>query len=129
MHYSMAENLEIDSDMLPVMEIRISDAQKKTSFRVRRLKNFPVAETVEEMKSALQIFMPDINYVENWQLGYILDRNKKYTIETDGELRDAFDYVKRGYQMWLDPSPRKIGAPKRRANNINGQGKLIVYMS
>ena len=125
----MAENLEIDSDMLPVMEIRVSDIQKKTSFRVRRLKNFPVAETVEEMKSALQIFMPDIKYVENWQLGYILERNKKYTIETDGELRDAFEYVKKGYQMWLDPSPRKKDVPKKRANDTNGQGKLTACIS
>ena len=117
----MAESLEIDSNMLPVMEIRVSNVQKKTSFRVRRLKNFPVAETVKEM--------PDITYVENWQLGYILDLNKKYTIKTDGELRDAFDYVKRGSQMWLDPSLRKICAPKQRANNINSQGKLIAYMS
>ena len=83
------DNIFEEHDILPVLEVRVLDATKKTRFRVRRLTNFPVAETMDDMKSALQIFMPDI--------GYILDRNKKYTIETNGELQDACQEFKKGY--------------------------------
>ena len=68
-----------------------------------------MAETVDDMKLALQMSMPDLKHVENWQLGYVLDCSKKYTIETNVELQDAFEHVKRGYQMWLDhPQPMQI---------------------
>ena len=59
------------------------------------------------MKSALQILMPDIEHVENWEIGYILERNKKYAIETNGELQDAWEELKKGFPMLLDPSPDK----------------------
>ena len=44
----MAETLDIidEQDMLPVLEVRVLDAHKKTSYRVRRLSQFPMAETV-----------------------------------------------------------------------------------
>ena len=74
---------------------------KKSKFRVRRLTNFPFAETLDEMKSAPQIFMPDIEHVENWEIGYILERNKKYVIETNGELQDAWQELRKGFPMWL----------------------------
>ena len=67
------------------------------------------------------MFMPDIKDMENWQLGYVLERNKKYTIETDVELQDAFQHFKDGHQMWLDPMPAKAVAAKRRVDtNIQG---------
>ena len=54
--------------------------------------------------------MPDIEHVENWEIGYILERNKKYSIETNGELQE----LKQGFPMWLDPSPVKPAASKKR---------------
>ena len=72
-------------------------------------------ETIAVMKSALQMFMPDIADVDNWQIGYILERNKKYTIETNSELQDVLEEFKKGYQMWLDPSPVKPTASKRKS--------------
>lgn len=47
-------------------------ATKKTSNRVRRLTNFPIAETIDEMISALQMLMPDITHAENRKIGCIL---------------------------------------------------------
>ena len=40
----MAEDLDIEEDLVPVLEVRILDDTKKSSFRVRRLTNFPIAE-------------------------------------------------------------------------------------
>ncbi len=50
----MEESLnDIDEqDMLPVLDVRVLDGTKKSKFRVRRLINFPLAETMDEMKSA-----------------------------------------------------------------------------
>ncbi len=111
----MEESLnDIDEqDMLPVLDVRVLDATKKSKFRVRRLINFPLAETMDEMKSALKIFMPDIKHVENCDIGYVLGRNKKYTIETNGELQDVCQEFKKGFPMWLDPSPVKPAASKK----------------
>ena len=70
--------------------------------------------------------MPDLNeHVENWQLGYVLDRNKKYTIETDIDLRDAWQHFNNGYQMWLDPLPVTAAARKSQAN-VNAEGNLTI---
>lgn len=101
-----------EQDMLPVLEVRVLDATKKTSYRVRQLTNFPITETIDEMISALQIFMPDITRTENWKIGYILERNKKYIIETNSELQDALQEFRKGYQIWLDPSPEKPTASR-----------------
>ena len=127
-----------EQDMLPILEVRVLDATKKTSFRVRRLTNFPVAETMDEMKSTLQIFMPDITHDENWQIMYILERNKKYTIETSGELQDAYQEFRKGYQMWLDPSPVKPAmwldpspvkpAASKRQSGTSAKGNVLLSL-
>ena len=97
----MIETLDnvFEQDSLPVLEVRVLDVTKKNSFRVRRLTHFPIAENLKDMKSALQKFMPDITHADELQVGYVLDRNKKYTIETDRELSDAWQHLKNGYQM------------------------------
>ena len=124
------DNIFEEHDILPVLEVRVLDATKKTRFRVRRLTNFPIAETMDDMISALQIFMPDITHAENWQIRYILDRNKKYTIETNGELQNACQEFKKGYQMWLDPSPLKPVVSKRQSGtSANGKKHLQIYGS
>ncbi len=53
----MAENLEVldEQDVLPVLEVRVLDKNRKSSFRLRRFTNFPAAETVKDMKTALQL--------------------------------------------------------------------------
>ena len=118
-------DLSDEQDILPVLEVRVLNETKKTSYRVRRLTNFPVAENIQDMKAALELFMPDIQNMENWRLGYVLERNKKYTVETDVELQEAFQHFKDGYQMCLDPMPAKAVAPKRK-NDTNAQGKQIL---
>ena len=122
----MAEFSDFEEpDSIPVLEVRVLDAAKKTSYRVRRLTNFPTAETVDDMKKGLKMFMPDIKPTYNWKIGYILDRNKKYTIETDGELLEAWGHFQRGYQMWLDPSPAKVVVAKNRTST-NAQGIISI---
>ena len=56
-HKAMAEALDIEEDIVPVLEVRILDETKKSSFRVRRLTNFPIAENIDEMKSARESFL------------------------------------------------------------------------
>ena len=69
--------------------------------------------------------MPDVKHVENWQIGYILDRNKKYVIESTGELQHVWRHLKKGHQMWLDPSPIKVG--KRQSSVSNEGNKQCNY--
>ena len=128
----MAETLDdvFDQEMLPVLEVRVLDITKKNSFRVRRLTNFPIAESLQDMKTALQKFMPDITHVDNLQIGYILDRNKKFTIETNCELSDAWQHFKNDNQMWLDPSPAKAASKRKEsAKNISGVYSSCAYIS
>ena len=118
-----------EEDLLPILEVRVLDSTKKTGFRVRRLARFPVAETIADMKSALQMFMPDIADVDNGQIGYILERNKKYTIKTNSEQKNAFEEFKKGYQMWLDPSPVNPTASKRKSGtNGKGEKRFSIYL-
>ena len=105
MNYKQMEDQE---DLLPVLEVRILDSKRKSSFKVRRLTDFPIAESMKELKSVLSKYMPDLKHVENCQLGYVLERNKKYSIGTDAELQKAYEHFEAGYQMWLDLSPGKI---------------------
>ena len=51
----MAENLDVldEQDVLPVLEVRVLDKNRKSSFRLRRFTNFPAVETVKDMKTAL----------------------------------------------------------------------------
>ena len=74
---------------LDIFLVLVLNKTKKNCLRVRRQTNFPTAETFEDMKNVLKMFMPDIQPAENWKIGYILKRNKKFLIETDVELRDA----------------------------------------
>ena len=128
----MAESLDVmnEDDVFPVLEVRVLDENKKTSYRVRRLSNFPIAENIEDMKTALEMYLPDIEHVENWKIGYVLERNKKYTIETDAKLQDAWQHFKDGFQMWLDPYPAKAVAGKRKTGMNAVAGKMchsILY--
>ena len=79
------------------------------------------------MKTALEMFLPDIKHAENWQIGYILERNKKYTIETDAELQDAYQHFKEGFQMWLDLLPAKAVAAKKKTG-VNAAGKIFHFI-
>jgi hypothetical protein len=35
-----------EEDLLPILEVRVLDSTKKTSFRVRQLTRFPVAKAI-----------------------------------------------------------------------------------
>ena len=111
-------------DIILVLEVRVLDKTKKNSFRVRRLTNFPTAETLEDMKNALKMFMPDIQPAENWKIGYVFERNKKYLIESDVKLRDAIGHFQPGYQMRIDPSPGKTSSA-RNQTTASVQGLII----
>ena len=78
------DNIFEETDILPVREVWVLDCTNKSRTRVKRLTNFPIAETMNDIKSSMQIFMQDITHPENWEIGYVLARNKKYTIETNG---------------------------------------------
>lgn len=100
----MAVNVETERD-LPVLEIRVLDMRRKSSFRVRHLTDFPVVNTMDKLRKVLKILLSDIEHVEKCQFGYVMERNKKFTTGMDNELEKAFEYFKAGYQMWLDPTP------------------------
>ena len=51
--------------------------------------------------------MLDIEHAGKSAIGYILERTKTYSIKTDNELQDAYKEFRKGFPMWLDPSPVK----------------------
>ncbi|XP_028417255.1 uncharacterized protein LOC114541658 [Dendronephthya gigantea] len=91
-------------EIIPFLDIRVLDSVRKSSFRVRQLTQFPVVKTIGQMRKELIERLPDVKNVETCQLGYVLERNKKYSIGSDDELQKAFGHFRAGYQMWLDPA-------------------------
>ena len=91
--------------ILETAEVKIIDGKKKSSFRVRRLINFPVVENLKEFREAILEAMPDLpcNSEAQFAIGYILDRNKKYSVTTERELADCYAAVLNGYSFWVDP--------------------------
>ena len=106
-HTEFAEQMKDEDDLLPILEVRVLDMNRKSNFQVRKLTEFPIVENMKDLRSALSKYMPDIEHVENCMVGYVLERNKKYCIETNAELEKAYGHFKAGYQMWLDPTPVK----------------------
>ena len=71
--------------------------------------------------------MPDIEHVDKSAIGYVLERNKKYAIETDNELQDAYEEFRKGFSMWLDPSPVKSAVSKKRGNeDVEGNIECVL---
>ena len=96
---------------------------------MRRLTNFPTADTLEDMKKALKMFMPDIQPAENWKIGYVLERNKKYLIETDVELGDAVEHFQPGYQTWMDPSQEKASSARNQTTtSVQGLSNTSILL-
>ena len=94
--------------VLESVEVRIIDQKKKSSFRVRRLSNFPVVETLRDFRAALLKAMPDLLLNEEdkeveFAIGYIFQRNKKYAITTAKELVDGYAAAMDGFCFWADP--------------------------
>ena len=94
-------------EFLPIVDIRVLDPVRKSSFRVRQLTKFPIVKTMAQMRKQLAHHLPDVQNVDTCQIGYVLDRNKKYSIGSDDELQKAFGHFRAGYQMWLDPTSLK----------------------
>ena len=117
----MAEKLR-QQEVLPVLEVRVLDTARKSSFRVRRLTEVPVVHTLDEMKKILQKYLPDINHVENCQFGYVLERNKKYSIASGVELENAYQHFGAGFQMWLDPAIEKRSSIRPRGQTPQTSG-------
>ena len=108
-------------EFLPILDIRVLDPVRKSSFRVRKLTKFPVLKTICEMRKELTERLPDIKHVDTCQIGYVLERNKKYSIGSDDELQKAFDHFRAGYQMWLDPtSLKQIVNPQKTSPALSG---------
>ena len=98
------------------------DTARKNSFRVRRLTEVPVVHTLDEIKKILQKYLPDINHVEIFQFGYVLERNKKYSIVSDVELQNAYQHFRAGFQMWLDPAIEKQSSTRPRGQTPQTSG-------
>ena len=117
----MAEKLR-QQEVLPVLEVRVLDTARKSSFRVRRLTEVPVVHTLDEMKKILQKYLPDISHVENCQFVYVLERNKKYSLASDVNLQNAYQHFRAGLQMWLDPAIEKLSSTRPRGQTPQTSG-------
>ena len=53
------------SETLSILDIMILDSARKSSFRVRQLKKFPVVKTIGQLRKDLAKQMPDMKHVEN----------------------------------------------------------------
>ena len=135
----MSADLDNAPETLPILDIRVLDLTRKSSFRVRQLKKFPVVKTIAQLRNELAERLPDLKHVQNCQFGYVLERNKKYSIGSDNELQTAFGHFRAGFQMWLDPTPLKRAAnpsvsssypvPSGKYNNtFLHTFKLITYL-
>jgi hypothetical protein len=91
--------------LLNTLEVRVLDAKKKSSYLVRRITNFPVLESVVELRSTLVKFLPDLadKITQGCPLGYILTRNKKISIMSSNDLEIAYGYFINGNHLWIDP--------------------------
>ena len=105
----MASN-ENFPQVIPVVEVRVLDAAKKSSFKIRRSTNFPVVATVQEFRSALLVAFPDLAEIAQpcFSVGYIAERNKKLSINSNLELESAYDALIGGYAVWMDPREAPI---------------------
>ena len=99
--------MDLVKQNIPVLEVRVLDAIRKSSFRVRRVTNFPLVDTLNDLWKEWATVLPDLANVDKCQIGYVLDRNKKFAIDTDIDVKNAYDYFISGYQMWLDPEGRQ----------------------
>ena len=95
----------VNQKVLTVFELRVIDARKKSSFIVRRVKDFPVASTIEVFRENTVEYLPDLAavVVPHFRVGYIVDGNKKTNINNNEERKEAFDQAAYGYPFWIDP--------------------------
>ena len=107
--------MESSTQFVPVIAVRVIDAAKKSSFKVRRYSNFPVVATVNEFRTALLGAFPDLSSIAQpgFPVGYVLERNKKFVIHSNLELESAYDAVLRGYEVWMDPHSTQAGPSGR----------------
>lgn len=61
--------------------------------------------TVKEFRSVLLLTFPDLaaTVQPDFSVGYVLERNKKLSINSNLELESAYDALLGGYAVWLDP--------------------------
>ena len=119
-------NMDLVKQNIPVLEVRVLDAIRKSSFRVRRLTNFPLVDTLNDLRKEWAIVLPDLPNVDKCQIGYVLDRNKKFAIDMDIDVKNAYDYFISGYQIWLDPDGRQPNTKSSR--RVDERGKYILHI-
>ena len=56
----------------------------------------------------------------------IANRNKKFAIDMDIDVKNAYDYFISGYQMWLDPERRQPNTKSLRRGDE--RGKYILHI-
>ena len=56
-----------EQDMLPVLEVRILDCTKRSRIPVRRLTNFPIAETMDDKKSLCRYSCQTLPTLKIWK--------------------------------------------------------------
>ena len=95
----------MEKQKIPVIEIRVLDPNKKSKFIARRASNFPIVSSLEKFRENIIHFFTDLESVAvpNFQLGYVAERNKKYSIRNTQELEKGYDNAVGGYPFWIDP--------------------------
>ena len=75
-----------------VMEIRVLDPNKKSKFIVRRTSNLPIVSTLDKFRENILCFSPDLESVavSNFQVGYVAEQNKKFSVRSAEELEKGY---------------------------------------
>ena len=101
-------------------DIRILAGNKKSSYRIARVKGFPVTETCSEFREAVKNIIPGEPFAENFGFGFSDKKQKKLWVLTDTELPDAYAAAISGQPLWVDPSHAVVS--EERARSVNNRG-------
>ena len=63
-------NMDLVKQNIRVLEVRVLDAIRKSSSRVRRLTNFPLLDTLNDLWKELATVLPDLANVDKCQIGH-----------------------------------------------------------
>ena len=101
--FNMSGGSEFDLFQSLSIELRIIDKKKKSSYKVHRLKEFPVVESLDEFRLVIERYFPDITANTNYEFGYFGERNKKFWVKTETELVEAYSMAIDGCALWINP--------------------------
>ena len=112
------------------------DEGKKSSYKTKRVVNFPVVETLRAFRAAVLEALPDlpqssseITETRAFSVGYIMERNTKFVITNAQELADAYAAALEGYCFWIDPFDYPRGGSNISRSKYYQKNKALGFIT